>query len=119
MYVVLVIALFQSHFYWVFDVFLIGVMSAYFIFLWRMQTPGSPCVQIQYLEQQWRIYNKREQFECYQLVRIRFDFGWLMWLVFQNQLETRQSSRTHVLVFQDQLYADESRLLRALLRVSV
>lgn len=117
MYGVVVIALFQSNVYWILDVVLMGAMGAYFVFLWRMQTPGASCVQIQYFEQQWRVYSQTNQFETYQTVCIRFDFGWLMWLVFLSQSETGQVIRKHILLFQDQMTSDENRLLRVLLRV--
>ncbi len=107
-------ALFQSNLYWLVDMMLMGALGLYFIYLWRLKTPGAAVVQISHVEQQWRVYSQTNQFETYQTVRVRFDFGWLMWLVFENQ-----SMRKHVLLFQDQFNADDSRLFRVLLRVTV
>ncbi len=112
LYGVAVVALLQSNFYVLFSVALIAVLSIYFVFLWRLQTPGAPCVRLQYIEQKWRVYPIDKHFEVCDSVRIRFDFGWLMWLVLQSQAGPK-----HVLLFRDQLTPDENRLLRVLLRV--
>lgn len=117
MYCFLAVALFQSNFYWMVDVILVVVLGVYFVFLWRLKTPGAACVQIQYIEQQWQITDAKHQIEIYQTVRVRFDFGWLIWLVFQKLTEQGQHSRKHVLLFQDQITSNERHLLRVLLRM--
>ncbi|MDF1646140.1 MAG: hypothetical protein P1U61_04030 [Legionellaceae bacterium] len=117
MYCFLAVALFQSNFYGMVDVVLMLALGVYFVFLGRLKTPGAACVQIQYIEQKWQITDTKHQIEIYQTVRVRFDFGWLMWLVFQNIAEQGQHSRKHVLLFQDQITSNERHLLRVLLRM--
>jgi hypothetical protein len=111
MYGVALLALFESNLYWLFSFILSLFVSAYFIFLSCLKTPGADCIQIQYLEQQWRIYAVKTQFKVCKAARVKFDFGWLMWLVFEG------SPRQHVLLFRDQISLDEHRLIRVLLRV--
>ncbi|MDF1677521.1 MAG: hypothetical protein P1U32_02365 [Legionellaceae bacterium] len=117
MYVLVVFALFQSNFYWPFQWLFVFLMSVYFIFLWRIETAGIVCSQIQYLNKVWHVYCKHKSVERYYSARVRFDFGWLMWLVFNNQQETGKSTRRHVLLFRDQLNDNDSRLLRVVLRL--
>lgn len=105
------LALFESNLYWLLALILSLFLSTYFIYLSRLKTPGAHCVQIQYLEQQWRIYSVSTQFKAYKTARVKFDFGWLMWLVFEG------ADRQHVLLFRDQINLDEHRLIRVLLRV--
>ena len=50
-------------------------------------------------------------YTAHQTARVKFDFGWLMWLVFEG------ASRQHILLFRDQIDLDEHRLIRVLLRV--
>jgi hypothetical protein len=110
MYGVVVLAVFSSNFYGLSKFILILGCGAYFIYLKHLETPGSACVQIQYLEQQWRIYKTPRQFEIHQTARMKFDFGWLMWLVLEGE------STQHILLFRDQINPDDHRLLRVLLR---
>ncbi len=116
-YGIALVALWMSNIYWVFNLILILNLSIYCLYLSRQKTPGSSCVQIQYIQQQWRVYRSSVQFKQYQVVRIKFDFGWLMWLIFENKRETVPVSRQHVLLFYDQTTPDSHRLLRVLLRV--
>ncbi|MDX2346752.1 MAG: hypothetical protein QNK11_07780 [Legionella sp.] len=111
MYAVVAIALFTSDFYGLFSFILSFCFSAYFIYLSRLKTPGAFCVRIEYIQQQWQIYQTPTQFEIYKTARIKFDFGWLIWLVFEGE------SKLQVLIFRDQISLDAHRALRVLLRV--
>jgi hypothetical protein len=112
MYGVVVLALLTSNFYWLLCFILSVSLSAYFIYLSALGTPGAACIQIQYIKQQWRVYKTPMQFKMYSSARIKFDFGWLMWLIFEGE------STKHVLLFRDQISLDDHRLIRVLLRVA-
>ncbi len=117
MYGFVIVALFQSNLYWLIQLLIVFSLSAYFIFLWCIEAPGAICSQIQYLDSAWHVSLKHQSVECYHSARVRFDFGWLMWIVFNNPQETGKSATRHVLIFQDQLSKDDSRLLRVVLRL--
>lgn len=115
----LVFVLFQSSIYWVFRVILVFVLGVYFVYLWRLKTPGASCSKIVYSAGQWHVdvlptrHGLSEApIVVYQNVRIKFDIGGLMWLVFEHAVHGR-----HVLLFQDQMALNEHRMLRVLLRV--
>lgn len=110
-YAVALLALFESNLYWLLGFILSLFLSTYFIYLSRLNTPGADCLQIQYIEQQWRVYSLPTVYTAHQTARVKFDFGWLMWLVFEG------TSQQHVLLFRDQINSDEHRLIRVLLRV--
>lgn len=116
LYGVVVMALFQSKLPWILSLIFTYVLGVYFLRLWRLKTPGSPCEKLLYTAERWHVYSEQNSFEPYQTVQLRFDFGWLMWLVFENTSETEKSTRKHILLFQDQMVADDSRLIRLILR---
>jgi hypothetical protein len=129
MYGMVMFALLQSNIYWVFSLILSLILSVYFIHLWRIKTPGAACTKIQYIEQQWRVHAHESHplptchglsaasIETYHNIRIRFDIGGLMWLVFEKKMHAKKVTRKHILLFQDQMHIDEHRMFRVLLRV--
>lgn len=114
-----VLALFQS----ACPVGLIGVLTcvitAHGSYLWRRQTPGARCSELNYTKNRWVLLDDATgELVAYSEVRMRFDFGWLMWLVFENKSVLEKNRRRDILVFQDQITPDEHRLLRLILRVN-
>ena len=95
------------------------VLAAHGSYAWRRETPGARCSELHYTKERWLLLDDvTGELVAYTNGRIRFDFGWLMWLVFENKSALKKPRRRDVFVFQDQITPDEHRLLRLILRVN-
>ena len=114
-----VIALFQSACPTGLIAALTCVLAAHGSYLWRRKTPGARCSELNYTKERWLILDDTTgELVVYAEARVRFDFGWLIWLVFENKAASEKTRRRDVLLFQDQINSDEHRLLRLVLRVN-
>jgi hypothetical protein len=87
-------------------------------YLARLKTPGMRCSEMQYTGGRWLLLDDTTgELMAYTEVRVRFDFGWLMWLVFKKPLDVTHARRRDVLIFRDQIAASEHHMLRLRLRV--
>ena len=76
------------------------------------------CSEMQYTGGRWLLLDDTTgELMAYTEVRVRFDFGWLMWLVFKKPLDVTHARRRDVLIFRDQIAASEHHMLRLRLRV--
>jgi hypothetical protein len=95
------------------------VLAAHGSYLWRRKTPGARCSELNYAKESWLILEDTTgELVVYDEAYVRFDFGWLIWLVFKNASKLDKTPRRDVLLFQDQISPDEHRLLRLVLRVN-
>jgi len=114
-----VIALFQSACPTGLIAVLTFVLAAHGSYLWRRKTPGARCSELNYTKERWLILDDTTgELVTYTEAHVRFDFGWLMWLVFENKSALEKIPKQNVLLFQDQITPDEHRLLRLVLRVN-
>lgn len=118
MYGLTVVALFSSQLPYALSVILtLGlVMHAYHA--WGQKTPGARCSELYYTQRRWLVLDDTTgELLAYTKARVRFDFTWLMWLVFEDEKAGKSKRRLHVLIFGDQMRAHEHHLLRLALRV--
>lgn len=95
------------------------VLAAHGSYLWRRQTPGARCSELNYVKACWWVLDDTTgELVVYDEACVRFDFGWLMWLVFKNTAKSNTTPRRDIILFQDQITPDEHRLLRLVLRVN-
>ncbi len=99
------------------------VLAAHGSYLWRRKTPGACCSELNYTKEHWLVLDDTTgELVAYTEAYVRFDFGWVMWMVFKNTAEDasvlNQQHRCDVMVFHDQMSQDEHRLLRLVLRIN-
>jgi len=94
-------------------------LAAHGSYLWRRKTPGACCSELTYAEERWWVLDDSTgELVTYSEAQVRFDFGWLMWVVFKEDASLFEKKRQQdLLVFHDQINPDEHRLLRLALRV--
>ncbi|MDF1684362.1 MAG: hypothetical protein P1U36_06855 [Legionellaceae bacterium] len=98
---------------------LVFVLAAHGSYLWRRKTPAVCCSELTYAKERWWVLDDSTgELLTYTEAQVRFDFGWLMWVVFKEDAALFEKKRQRdVIVFQDQINSDEHRLLRLVLRV--
>lgn len=98
---------------------LIFILAAHGSYLWRQKTPGACCSELIYAQERWWVLDDRTgELVTYTDAQVRFDFGWLMRVVFKDDASLFEKKRQQdVFVFHDQVSSDEHRLLRLVLRV--
>lgn len=114
----MVFVLYKAHVPEVFIIIFWAAASLYFWNLWCLKTPGASCVKITYADKAWQFYVSESEVIKFSAARIRYDFGWLMWLVFESPADQGKAKpyQKHLLVFYDQIKPDEHRWLRLVLR---
>ncbi len=111
-------ALFQSACPRVLCVFLMGGLIYHLAYLARLKTPGGQRSEVHYTGGRWQLLDDTTgELMVYSKASVRLDFGWMMWLLFQEPFDVSHAARQSVFVFRDQLSSAEHHMLRLRLRV--